>query len=129
MKYIKELRVNCGGTTTCTGYMEVFKRNKRDIEKTINVFYNGCLTPFILKRAYGYNKALEYVELNNPEHEILVSYNTIVLERVNDIIKVNGWYSKTTAGHINEYIAKWTGKTYCKKELEKEPEIIIKNYY
>lgn len=121
--FIKDLRVNCGGTTTCTGYMDVFKRNKRDIEKIINVFYNGCLTPFILKDAYGYNKALVYTEKENPEHEILVSYNTIVAERIDNEIKINGWYSRTTAEHINTYLGRFTGRTYCKKDLEKEPVI------
>ena len=117
MNYIKDLRVNCGGTTTCTGYMEVFKRNKRDIKKTINVFYNGCLTPFQLKDAFGYNKALIYTEKNNPDHEILVSYNTIVLERINDNIKINGWYSRTTSEHINAYLRSRCLPSMNKKEL------------
>lgn len=122
--FIKDLKVNCGGTEIYNQYGGyIFRRNKGDIEKIINVFYNGCLTPFILKDAYGYNKALIYTEKENPEHEILVSYNTIVAERIENEIKINGWYSRTTAQHINTYLYPITRKGYCKKDLEKEPTI------
>lgn len=122
MNYIKDLRTECGGTENIHG---VFKRNKRDIKKEYlhQDLYEHKNYNFILKDAYGYNKALVYIEKENPEHEILVSYNTIVAERIDNEIKINGWYSRTTAEHINTYLGKYTGRTYCKKDLEKEPVI------
>ena len=134
MKFIEDLKVRCGGTENYDYYGGCnFKRNKRDIVKEFkHIEYYGLENEptlvgvdydFILKEAYGYNKALVYTEKENPEHEILVSYNTIVAERIENEIKINGWYSRTTAEHINAYLGRYTGKTYCKKDLEKEPVI------
>lgn len=125
MKFIEDLKVRCGGTENYDYYGGCnFKRNKRDIEKIINVFYNGCLTPFILKDAYGYNKALVYQDMNDATHRILVSYNTIVLEQKGNLVKINGWYSRTTSEHIKTYMNVYCRRNgFSKKDIENGLEI------
>lgn len=53
----------------------------------------------------------------------LKSYNTIVAVKEENKIKVNGYYSKTTAIHINEFLLQNGGKKLNKKEMELEPTI------
>ena len=53
----------------------------------------------------------------------LKSYNTIVAVKEGNKIKVNGYYSKTTAIHINEFLLQNGGKKLNKKEMEQEPTI------
>ena len=53
----------------------------------------------------------------------LKSYNTIVAVKENNTIKVRGYYSKTTAIHINEFLLQNGGKKLNKKEMELEPTI------
>lgn len=53
----------------------------------------------------------------------LKSYSTIVAVKEDNKIKVKGWYSKTTAIHINEFLLQNGGKKLNKKEMELEPII------
>ena len=53
----------------------------------------------------------------------LKSYSTIVAVKENNTIKVRGYYSKTTAIHINEFLLQNGGKKLNKKEMELEPTI------
>ena len=53
----------------------------------------------------------------------LKSYNTIVAVKEENQIKVKGWYSKTTAIHINEFLRQNGASSLSKKEMELEPII------
>lgn len=53
----------------------------------------------------------------------LKSYSTIVAVKEDNKIKVKGWYSKTTAIHINEFLLQNGAKSLSKKEMEQEPTI------
>ena len=55
----------------------------------------------------------------------LKSYSTIVAVKENNTIKVRGWYSKTTAIHINEFLLQNGAKSLSKKEMEQESTIIL----
>lgn len=55
----------------------------------------------------------------------LKSYNTIVAVKEGNKIKVKGWYSKTTAIHINEFLLQNGAKSLTKKEMELEPTITL----
>ena len=56
----------------------------------------------------------------------LRSYRTIVAEIKDEVIepnqskrvKVNGWYSNTTARHVNDFLYQFGFKTMSKKEME-----------
>ena len=53
----------------------------------------------------------------------LKSYHTIVAVKEDNKIKVKGWYSKTTAIHINEFLRQNGASSLSKKEMELEPTI------
>ena len=53
----------------------------------------------------------------------LKSYSTIVAVKEDNKIKVKGWYSKTTAIHINEFLRQNGASSLSKKEMEQEPTI------
>ena len=53
----------------------------------------------------------------------LKSYSTIVAVKEENKIKVKGWYSKTTAIHINEFLRQNGASSLSKKEMEQEPTI------
>lgn len=93
-----------------------FKRNKRDI---IKEFENDGNKYILTKNFNGYyNKALMYQNENNLNNYILISYNTIVAEINGSEFVVYGYYSPTTARHINEFLD-WFGlKRMSKKEIE-----------
>ena len=55
----------------------------------------------------------------------LKSYHTIVAVKQGKTIKVKGWYSKTTAIHINEFLRQNGVSSLTKKEMELEPTIIL----
>ena len=57
------------------------------------------------------------------EQTKLKSYNTIVAVKEDNKIKVKGWYSKTTAIHINEFLRQNGASSLSKKEMEQEPII------
>ena len=73
-----------------------------------------------------YKKAKVYRD--NKGHILLMSYSTIVAEIADgsitdsgyDEIKVNGWYSRTTARHINDFLYQYGFKTMSKKEMESD---------
>ena len=111
----------------CGGYNEQygFKRNKRDIVKTL--LHEG--RTYELKEAFGYNRALIYKDIDEPTHELLVSYNTIVAEKIDGVIDLYGWYSRTTAKHINTYLEQYGLRGLCKKELENTTGVFIPNNY
>lgn len=93
-----------------------FKRNKRDI---IEEFENDEKRYKLVKNFNGYyNKALMYENIDNNKNLILVSYNTIVAEINGDEFIVYGYYSRTTAKHINEFLDYFLIKGMSKKEME-----------
>ncbi len=53
----------------------------------------------------------------------LKSYSTIVAVKENNTIKVKGWYSKTTAIHINEFLQQNGVSKLNKKQMEEQPLI------
>ena len=53
----------------------------------------------------------------------LKSYSTIVAVKEGNKVKVKGWYSKTTAIHINEFLRQNGANSLSKKEMELEPII------
>lgn len=69
-----------------------------------------------------YGKANVIVE---GEQTKLKSYSTIVAVKQGKTIKVNGYYSKTTAIHINEFLRQNGAKSLNKKEMELEPTITL----
>ena len=93
-----------------------FKRNKRDI---IEEFENDEKKYKLVKNFDGfYNKALMYKNVDNNKNLILVSYNTIVAEINGEEFIVYGYYSQTTAKHINEFLNYFLIKGMSKKEIE-----------
>ena len=75
------------------------------------------LTP--LKRKSFYGKATMH---RNDNITTLTSYVTDVAEYNHETkkMKVNGWYSNTTARHINAFLDHFGFNTCTKAELEKE---------
>ena len=53
----------------------------------------------------------------------LKSYSTIVAVKQGSTIKVNGYYSKTTAIHINEFLQQNGVGKLSKKQMEEQPLI------
>lgn len=93
-----------------------FKRSKRDI---IEEFENDGKRYKLVKNFDGYyNKALMYENIDNSKNLILVSYNTIVAEINGSEFVVYGYYSQTTARHINEFLDYFGIKGMSKKEIE-----------
>ena len=82
------------------------------------------LIPQYDRRKSFYGKAKVYSD--DKGHLLLMSYSTIVAEITDSIasedgkpsVKVNGWYSQTTARHINEFLYQYGFKTMTKKEME-----------
>ena len=82
------------------------------------------LEPQYDSRKSFYGKAKVYKD--DKGHLLLMSYSTIVAEITDGIatedgratVKVNGWYSVTTARHINEFLYQYGFKTMTKKEME-----------
>lgn len=68
-------------------------------------------------RADFYKKAKVYVL---GEFKILVSYATIVAGIYKNEYYVTGWYSQTTARHINEFLLQNDFNKITKKEMEGE---------
>lgn len=68
-----------------------------------------------------YKKAEVYNDFST-NSIILKSYGVIVaiLHNENDTITVNGWYSQTTARHINEFLAQHNFPTLNKKQMDNE---------
>lgn len=101
-----------GGTVDQWG---TFKRNKRDIIENFENEGNN----YILTNNLGgfYNKALIYQNYLDSCNHVLVSYNTIVAEIKGDKFIIYGYYSKTTATHINAFLNFFGLKTLSKKEI------------
>lgn len=55
----------------------------------------------------------------------LKSYNTIVAVKKENKIFVKGWYSKTTAIHINEFLQQQGAKKLNKAQMLEAPTIEI----
>lgn len=68
-------------------------------------------------RASFYKKA-KVIKYNNAIY--LQSYNTIVAKIENGEVIVNGWYSQTTARHINEFLYQNGFDKMTKKQMEGE---------
>ena len=82
------------------------------------------LIPQYDRRKSVYGKAKLYSD--DKGHLLLMSYSTIVAEITDSIasedgkpsVKVNGWYSQTTARHINDFLYQYGFETMSKKEME-----------
>lgn len=82
------------------------------------------LEPKYDSRKSFYGKAKVYSD--NAGRLLLMSYSTIVAEITDEIatedgkpsVKVNGYYSPTTARHINDFLYQHGFKTMSKKEME-----------
>jgi len=83
------------------------------------------LKPQYDNRKSFYGKAKVYKD--NRGHLLLMSYSTIVAEITDGLVtdsgepevKVNGWYSCTTARHINDFLYQHGFSTMTKKEMER----------
>ena len=112
---MKDLKVYVGGQTV--DQWGTFKRNKRDIIKEFKK--DGGNYILVKNFQEHYNKALMYQDNNNSNHYILISYNTIVAEIKNNKYIVYGYFSPTTARHIDTFL-QWFGfKALSKREVEK----------
>lgn len=76
------------------------------------------------RKSFG-NKAILTDELK-PKTISLISYETVVAELKDNKIKVNGYYSPTTARHINEFLLQNGFNKLSKKEMEKQPVLTLK---
>jgi hypothetical protein len=82
------------------------------------------LEPHYDGRKSFYGKAKVYRD--DKGRLLLQSYSTIVAEITDGIatedgkptVKVNGWYSATTARHINDFLYQYGFDTMSKKEME-----------
>lgn len=72
----------------------------------------------------SYNGKAQLIDDNENIVE-LQSYSTIVavLNREKQTIKVNGYYSPTTARHINEFLLQNGFNSLTKKEMEAKPTL------
>jgi len=72
------------------------------------------LTPLNRKSFYGKAVAIRYGEITS-----LKSYNTIVANynHTTNKMVVNGWYSSTTARHINSFLNMFGFDNCTKKEM------------
>jgi len=75
------------------------------------------------RKSFG-NKAILTDELK-PKTISLISYETVVAELKGNKMKVNGYYSSATSRHINEFLLQNGFNKLTKKEMEKEPELVI----
>ena len=75
------------------------------------------LQPMYDSRDSFYKKA-KILEYNGIRY--LQSYNTIVAKIENGEPVINGWYSQTTARHINEFLQQNGFDKMNKKEMEEE---------
>ena len=81
------------------------------------------LKPQYDSRKSFYGKAKVYSD--DKGHLLLKSYDTIVAEITDGIatedgnptVKINGWYSQTTAEHINDFLYQHGFATLSKKEI------------
>lgn len=69
------------------------------------------------KSFYGKAKIVIYNNIID-----LISYNTVVARIEDGKIKVFGWFSQTTARHINEFLKQNGLKSMTKKEMEQQQE-------
>jgi len=74
------------------------------------------LFPRYDRRKSFYGKA-RIVEHENGDKD-LISYTTTVASIKNDILYVYGWFSNTTARHINEFLKQNGFAPMTKKEME-----------
>ena len=77
----------------------------------------------IYSRQKSFNKKANIIVEGNQTK--LQSYHTIVAVKENNKITVKGYYSKTTAIHINEFLQQNGAKPLIKKEMELSPTIEI----
>lgn len=74
----------------------------------------GYLFPQYDSRKSFYKKA-KVLSYNGEIY--LQSYDTIVAKCSNDEVIINGWYSETTARHINEFLRQNGHSKMTKKEM------------
>lgn len=87
---------------------------------TQDTFKAEYLTPLDRKSFYG--KAVKITQGNTVE---LKSYETIVATVKRNKLTVNGWYSATTARHINAFLADYNLPRLSKAEMQNKPTFRI----
>lgn len=97
-----------------------YKRNKRNIRESIE--YNGNIYKQIENIDGFYNKAIIYQDIKNSNNYFLLSYETIVAEYNGKYFNIFGYYSATTARHLNYFFEKFGFKKLSKKEIETTKE-------
>jgi hypothetical protein len=55
----------------------------------------------------------------------LTSYSTVVAQKIGNTITVKGWYSTTTARHINEFLQQNGLDRMSKKEMQSKPVVTL----
>lgn len=93
-----------------------YKRNKRDIRELIE--YDGNIYKQIENIDGFYNKAIIYQDIENSNNYFLLSYETIVAEYNGEHFNIFGYFSPTTARHLNYFFQKFGFKQLSKKEIE-----------
>lgn len=89
-----------------------------------NLHFIKKLEPIYDGRKSFYNKANIYRD--DRGQLLLMSYSTIVAKISDPVLTgekkatVNGWYSCTTARHINEFLRQYGFKAMSKKEMDGE---------
>lgn len=78
-----------------------------DFVKYLEARFDSCLSFYKKAKILKYNNVL-----------YLQSYDTIVAKVENGKAVVNGWYSQTTARHINEFLKQNGFEKMTKKEME-----------
>lgn len=77
-----------------------------------------------LKSIYSSQKQFPQTEIIvSGEVVKLKSYNTIVAVKENNTIQVNGYYSQTTARHVNEFLQQNGIAPLSKKDMTLKPLI------
>ena len=102
-----------------------YKRNKRNIRELIE--YNGNIYKKIENIDGFYNKAIIYQNIKNSNNYILLSYETIVSEYNGKYFDIFGYYSVTTARHLNYFFEKFGFKKLSKKEIETKSKYYFEN--
>lgn len=101
-----------------------YKRNKKDINNKIE--YDSEIYILIENITGFYNRALIYQNEKNNNKYILMSYDTIVAEYNGNYFDLFGYYSRTTAKHINYFLQKFGFDKLSKKEIENTKQLFYK---
>ena len=121
---MEKINTYYNNTMNINGAVEYgFRRNKREIEKTIK--YNG-LAYELIENLDGYGKALVYRYTDYLSDKfVLLIYNTVVTEIEDNLLILNGSFSSTTLKHIKEFCYKYAHKQVTKKDCDNKSILAI----